>query len=54
VPETGDDRSGSQPGNYNVVVEATEGEYQSETREAEVTLGENTDLGTIDLNPIEE
>ncbi len=45
---------GLEPGNYNVVVEATEGDYQSETREAEVTLGENTDLGTIDLSPIEE
>lgn len=28
--------------------------FQSETRESEVTLGENIDLGTIDLNPIEE
>ncbi len=46
---------GLEPGTYQVVIEATEGDYESETiEEVEVEAGENTDLGTIELTGSEE
>ncbi len=46
---------GLEPQSYQIVIEATEGDYETETREdIEVVAGENYDLGTIELTGSEE